>query len=231
MFYPSKMSSPPSQAESLVEKLGWADGMLMLVVRLIVSPSSMARTVTFEASPFPLSWSVQPVLNPCLSLSFPFGLLCLFSTLLCWHSTTAIVWKWEYYKSVTRGRCVSFSCALGSSVYPKDDRLSVHLDLPARFCLPMNKKKVLPRLCAALVKSIRAHHSEVPLPWAGSQLISTAIIKCWSLCDGQPPSHPWRGCWKHCVSGKPSSADGHILRANAYLAPVCVVMIHIALLL
>lgn len=113
----------------------------------------------------------------------------------------------------------------------QDDRLLVHLDLPARFCLPMNKTRVLTRPCAALVKSIRAHHSKASLPWAESQLISAAIIKCWSLCDGQPPSHLWRGCWKHCVSGKPSSADGRIPRANAFLAPVCVVMMRIALLL
>lgn len=75
--------------------------------------------VTFEANPFPLSWSVQPVLNPCPSLSFPFGLPCFLSTLLCWHSTTAILWIWEYHKCVTTGRCVSFSCAAGSNVYPK----------------------------------------------------------------------------------------------------------------
>lgn len=103
---------------------------------------------------------------------------------------------------------------------------------PSCKILPSHEqKKVFTRLCAVLVKSIRAHHSEASLPWAESQLISTAIIKRWSLCDGQPPCHPWRGCWKHCVSGKPSSADGHIPPANAYLAPVCAVTMRIALLL
>lgn len=117
MLFPSKMSSPtPSWV------LSWEAGMSRRNVDACGEADGLTfihGQVTFEASPFPLIWSVQPVLNPCPSLSFPFGLLCLFSTLLCWHSTTAILWIWEYYKCVTRGRCVSFSCAAGSSVYPK----------------------------------------------------------------------------------------------------------------
>lgn len=181
------------------------------------------------------------------------------SKLLCWHSTTVIIvntgalqvsssmktfqgsdndscltllsWlQLDYFHCVTRGRYVLFLCSWLTCL-SQVDLLLVHLDLPASLCLYEQIQKVLTRLCAVLVKSNRADHSGASLPWAGSQLISTTIIKCWSLPDGQPLSHPWRGCWKHCVSGKPSSADDHVPTANAYLVPICFVMMCIALLL
>lgn len=118
-----------------------------------------------------------------------------------------------------------------SSVYPKlTDYYFIFVFWKP---LPLYEQiqKVLTRLPAVLVISIRAHPSKASLPWAGYQLISTAIIKCWCLPDGQSTCHPWRGCWKHDVSGKPSSADDRIPTANAHLAPVYFVMMCIALLL
>lgn len=48
----------------------------MLVVRLVVSPWSMARTFMLGAYPSPLSWSVPSVLDLCLSSSCTFRVVC-----------------------------------------------------------------------------------------------------------------------------------------------------------
>lgn len=89
------------------------------------------------------------------------------------------------FLSVTRGRRFFFLC---SSIYPK---LTICSSLPSCKPLPLydQTQKVHRRLHDMLVKSIRALHSRASLPWVGSQLISTAIIKCWSLPDGQTLIH------------------------------------------
>lgn len=99
--------------------------------------------------------------------------------------------------------------APGSSIYPKGTW---------PLCKPLSfyedNRKVPARLRAVLVGSIRARCFKTSLLWPGSQLISTAIIKSWALPGGQPPFHPWRGCWKWYVSGKTSSANDHVPTAN-----------------
>lgn len=139
----------------------------MLVVGLIVSSCFMARTFTFGASPSLLSWTVQPVLNPCPSPSCTFRVLCpsLHTLLLTQHYINSC----EYYKfpahwkpfkvlimspcltppswlqlnhfyCVTRGRCFLFLCSWLKCL-SQVEWLSVHLDVPASLCLSMNRSK------------------------------------------------------------------------------------------
>lgn len=140
---------------------------------------------------------------------------CAFSSILsCWHST-----RWKSFRVLTDNESLPHSAKLVAAwppslchqrkVFPPFVLLAqgstpswLIIGSFSASCKPLplyeQIQEVLTRLYAVLVKSLRADHSGASLPWAGSQLISKVIIKCWSPPDGQPPSHPW-GAAKNIV--------------------------------
>lgn len=173
----------------------------------MVTASATARTFTFGASPSPHSWAIQPVLNPYPSCTF--RMLCPFlhTPMLTQHRvltdneslphSAKLVASWPPSLCHQRKVFPPFvPLAQGST----PSWLIIGSFSPSCKPLPLYEQiqEVLTRLYAVLVKSIRADHSGASLPWAGSQLISKVIIKCWSPPDGQPPSHPW-GAAKNIV--------------------------------
>lgn len=143
----------------------------MLVVRLMVSPSSVAITFTFGASPSPLSWNVQPVLNPHPSPSCTFRVLCpsLHTLVLTQHYSNSCeygsITSFQLNENLSRLWLIMSPCLTLPSWLQLDhfhcvtrercffflcswlkclsqvEGLLVHLDLPASLCLSMNRSK------------------------------------------------------------------------------------------
>ena len=143
----------------------------MLVVRLVVSPSSMARTITFGASRSPLSWTVQPVLYPCLATRCTFRVLCpsLHTLVLAQHYSNSCeygsITSFQFNENLSRfwlimSACLTllsslqlhhFHCVTRGRCFlclcswlkclSQADWLLVPLDLPASLCLSMSRSK------------------------------------------------------------------------------------------